>query len=144
MGDAQFKTPLHLAVDAEEDDCIDALLQHGVDLNLGNQSSGMSNSPLMDAAAAGNTELVKKLIAAGSDVHQKGKQELTALHLAARSRRVEVVTALLEGKADMNLDSKIGSALQLARKNGGADLLNAFAVKGAGDPVISNVSSLNE
>merc|ERR1719215_809093 len=104
----------------------------------------MNNSPLMEAAAAGNTELTKKLIVAGADVHQRGKQDMTALHLASRSRRAGVVKVLLEGKADMNQDSKLGTALQLARKNGGPDLLAVFNVKSDGYPALNSISALDE
>merc|ERR1711879_1008270 len=57
--DAQWKTPLHLAIDEDRDDCIDLLLGSGADMNLGNQSSGMESSSLMDAAASGKVELVR-------------------------------------------------------------------------------------
>merc|ERR1712113_179469 len=104
---------------------------------------GMDNTPLMDAAGAGKTELVKKLVAAGSDINRQGKQDLTALHLAARSRRTEVVRVLLEAKADMNQGSKLGTALELARKNGKEDLLKAFDVKNDGDATVNDISGLD-
>ena len=72
--DSQFKTPLHLAIEEEKSDCIDLLLSHGADTNLGNQETGFDTSPLMDAASAGRTELVKKLIAAKADIKKRGKQ----------------------------------------------------------------------
>jgi len=96
--DAQWKTPLHLAIDESNDDCVDILLRFGADMNLGNQSSGFGNSPLMDAASAGKTELVKKLIAARADINKKGKQQMSALHLAARSRRTEVAEILIAAR----------------------------------------------
>jgi len=139
--DATWKAPLHLAIDAEQSECIDLMLNSGADVNLGNQVSGMSNSPLMDAAAAGNVELVKKLIAAKANINQKGKQEMSALHLAARSRRIEVAAILLNARADMNHESRAGSALQLARKNGGADLLQVFGVLASVN--VGNISDLD-
>ena len=59
-----------MAIDAEKSDCIDLLLSHGADTNLGNQETGLDSSPLMDAASAGRTKLVKKLIAALSTTQQ--------------------------------------------------------------------------
>jgi ankyrin repeat protein len=126
--DSQWKTALHLAIDEEQNDCIDLLLSFAADTNLGNQCSGMNNSPLMDAAAAGKAEFVQKLMAARADVNQKGKQQMSALHLAARNRRAQVAEVLLAAGADMNQQSCVGTALQLAQKNGGADLLNVFGV----------------
>lgn len=141
--DAQFKTPLHVAMEEDQVDCIDALLKHGVQVNLGNQSTGMENTPLMTAAGAGNVDLVKKLIGAGSDLNKKGKQQMTALHFAARSRRTEVAKVLLEAKADMNQASTLGTALELARKNGGTDLLKVFGVQGDVNSGADNISSLD-
>merc|ERR1712217_23259 len=129
MGDAQMMTPLHLAIQAEESNCIDLLLSCNADINLGNLSSGVNNSPLMDAAFAGKPELAKKLIAAKADINKQGKQDMSALHLAARKRHVQVAEILLAARADMNQASKCGTALQLARKNGGMELLKAFDVQ---------------
>merc|ERR1712232_74494 len=98
---------LHLAIDEEKNDCIDLLLRFAADTNLGNQCSGMSNSPLMDAAAAGKAELVQKLMAARADINQKGKQQMSALHLAARNRRAPVAEILLVARADMNQESSV-------------------------------------
>mmetsp|Transcript_78261 Transcript_78261/g.135785 ORF Transcript_78261/g.135785 Transcript_78261/m.135785 type:complete len:383 (-) Transcript_78261:56-1204(-) len=140
--DAQWKTPLHLAIDAEQMDCIDLLLGSGANANLGNQSAGMDNSPLMGAASAGNVELVQKLIAAKADINKKGKQGMSALHHAARSRRSQVAEVLLAARADMNDESKVGTALQLARKNGGADLLKVFGVDEA-PATVGTISSLD-
>jgi ankyrin repeat protein len=141
--DAQMKTPLHLAIDEDQGDCIDVLLKFGADVNLGNQSSGMDNSPLMDVASAGNTQLAKKLIAAKADINKQGKQQMSALHLAARSRRNQVAEVLLAAKADMNQESRVGTALQLARKNGGVDLLKVFGVQPDESPAVSNVSLMD-
>lgn len=142
MRDAQYKTPLHLAIESEQGDCVDVLLSFGTDMDLGNQSSGMETSALMDAAAAGKTELVKKLIAAKANINKQGKQQLSALHLAARSRRAEVCELLLAAKADMNQESNLGSALQLARKNGGSELLKVFGDE-ADTPAPTSISTLD-
>lgn len=143
--DAQWKTPLHLAIEAEQSETIDVLLSFGADLNLGNQSSGMDNSPLMDVASAGNTELVQKLLAAKADIHKKGKQQMSALHLAARSRRTEVVKVLLAAQADPNQMSEAGTALQLARKNCrmDPDLLDAFGCQVDTPSTVSDIPSLD-
>merc|ERR1711964_788239 len=83
----------------------------------------------MDAASAGNAEVVKKMLAAKADVNKQGKQDMSALHLAARKRQVKVAEILIAAGADMNQESKCGTPLQLARKNGGVDLLKVFGVQ---------------
>jgi ankyrin repeat protein len=144
--DGKMMTPLHLAIEEDHCDCIDLLLNAKANINLGNLSSGVDNTPLMDAAAAGNTELVKKLIGAKADINKQGKQDMSALHLAARKKHTQTAEALIAAGGDMNQESKCGTALQLARKNGGADLLKVFGVQ-ADTPStlndITNVSSLD-
>merc|ERR1712048_1386091 len=90
-------------------------------------------------------ELVQKLIAAKADIHKKGKQQMSALHLAARSRRTEFVKVLLAAQADPNQESNAGTALQLARKNGGTDpdLLDAFGCQIDTPSIVSDISSLD-
>jgi ankyrin repeat protein len=148
LQDAQMKTPLHLAIDADHGDCIDLLLSFGANVELGNNSAGADNSPLMEAAMAGKEELVKKLIGAKADVNKQGKQDMSALHLAARKRHARVAESLIAAKADMTQESKCGTALYLARKNGGADLLKVFGVEPLGDlagvdNVITSVAKLD-
>merc|ERR1712048_1134814 len=72
--------------------------------------------------------LMGKLIAAGADVNKVGKQDMTALHLAARRGDPKTVKILLEAKADTTLKSKCGTALELASKKGSAELLRLFGV----------------
>jgi len=139
--DAQWMTPLHLAINAENTGCIDLLLSFGADTNLGNKSSGLDNSALLDAALAGKTELAKKLIAAKADINKQGKQGMSALHLAARQRHSQVAEVLLAAKADMGQESKCGTALQLARKNGGIDLLQVFGVQPVSDIISANLGT---
>eukprot|EP00931_Biecheleriopsis_adriatica_P006174 TRINITY_DN107623_c0_g1_i1.p1 TRINITY_DN107623_c0_g1~~TRINITY_DN107623_c0_g1_i1.p1 ORF type:complete len:399 (+),score=66.20 TRINITY_DN107623_c0_g1_i1:41-1237(+) len=125
--DGQWKTPLHLAIEEEHTDIIDLLLRFGPDVNLGNMESGMNNSPLMDASHKGDLGLVEKLITARADVTQQGKQQMSALHLAVRKRHTDVARKLLESRADAHQDSKVGTALEVARKSGG-DILRVFGV----------------
>lgn len=127
--DAQFKTPLHLAIEEGHHPVIDFLLQSGASVDLCTIQSGMKNSPLMDAAHSGEHVLAEKLIRAGADVNKVGKQDMTALHLAARRGDEKMVKILLEAKADATLESKIGTALSLAKKKGSADLLRLLGAK---------------
>merc|ERR1712176_629320 len=107
---------------------IDILLRHGPDVNLGNMESGMDNSPLMDASHNGDLTLVEKLINASADVNQQGKQRMSALHLAVRKSYVGIAEALLASRADLMQESQCGTALEMARKKGSADLLKVFGL----------------
>jgi len=98
--DVQFKPLLHLAIEGL-DDIIDLLLSGRADVNLGNMESGMNNSPLMDAAKAGNQKLVGKLITARADISKQGKQRMSVLHLAARGGHAMVVQDLIEARSDL-------------------------------------------
>merc|ERR1711988_101449 len=110
---------------------IDLLLDHKADVNLGNRESGMKNSPLMDAAHIQDLELVKKLLPAKANINQQGKQDMSALHLAARKGDDKICQVLLESRADVNQISQCGTAAQLARKNGGGALLKVFGLTAA-------------
>mmetsp|Transcript_26991 Transcript_26991/g.48794 ORF Transcript_26991/g.48794 Transcript_26991/m.48794 type:complete len:391 (-) Transcript_26991:349-1521(-) len=124
--DAQYMTPLHLAIEEDEDEVIDFLLESGSAVDLCSIKSGMKNSPLMEAAHAGKHALAEKLIRAGAEVNKVGKQDMTALHLAARKGDVKTVKLLLDAKGDAALKSTVGTALSLASKKGSAELLQLF------------------
>jgi len=127
--DAQFKAPLHLAIEEDHDAVIDFLLESRADVDLCTLDSGMMNSPLMDAAYAGKHMLAEKLIRARADVNKAGKQDMTALHLATRRGDLNMVKILLEARADPTLESKSGTALNLASKQRSAELHQLFGVK---------------
>merc|ERR1719487_1875503 len=108
---------------------IELLLSRKADVNLGNQESGMKNTPLMDAAHKGNLPLVKMLLPARAEVNLQGKQDMAALHLAARKGEAEIVKVLLDAKADVNQRSQCGTVEQLARKNGGSEMLKVLGLE---------------
>lgn len=127
--DGDYKTALHLAIEEDNDDVIDLLLQSGAAVDLCSIESGMKNTPLMEAAHKGKHALAKKLIRAGAEVNKVGKQDMTALHLAARRGDPKTVKILLDAKADATLESQIGTAQSLASKKGSAELLQLLGVK---------------
>merc|ERR1719356_1263347 len=86
----------------------------------------MKNSPLLDAAHKGKHVIAGKLLASKADVNKVGKQDMTALHLAARRGDPKMVKILLDARADVTLESKCGTALHLARKHGSAEILQLF------------------
>eukprot|EP00931_Biecheleriopsis_adriatica_P097077 TRINITY_DN7083_c0_g1_i1.p1 TRINITY_DN7083_c0_g1~~TRINITY_DN7083_c0_g1_i1.p1 ORF type:complete len:492 (-),score=93.99 TRINITY_DN7083_c0_g1_i1:72-1433(-) len=126
--DGRRMSPLHLAIEENKDAVVDFLLKSGADVDLCSLTSGMKNSPLMDAAHKGKHVLAGKLLASGANVNKIGKQDMTALHLAARRGDPKTVKILLEARADATLESKCGTALHLARKHNSAELLQLFGV----------------
>merc|ERR1719440_926517 len=83
----------------------------------------------MDAAHQNKTDLASKLILAGADINKQGKQGLSALHLAARRGKTKMVQILMEARADTSQKSDLGTSLDLAKKNGGLELLKLFGVE---------------
>merc|ERR1711920_116299 len=67
--DADFATPLHLAIDEDHDEIFDILVASKADVNVGNVKIGLDSSPLLDAAHKGNHELTLKLLDARADVN---------------------------------------------------------------------------
>jgi hypothetical protein len=139
--DAQFKTPLHLAIEEEKASIIEVLLRSKADTNLGNQEEGMQTSSLIVAARKGDSKLVAMLIEASAGIDHKGKQGMTALHMAARGGHVDTVQVLLEAGADKTVKSQCGTALELARTKGNAELLQVFGESCL--PAVRNISSLD-
>lgn len=140
--DAQFKTPLHLAIEEGHSAIITSLLDAQADVNLGNIESGMQNTPLMDAAHKGKHELMGQLISARADINRQGKQGMGALHLAARRGDPISAELLIAARADMTQPSQCGTALELARKNGGIELLKKFGVESGASTDFTNITSI--
>merc|ERR1719265_2752599 len=90
----------------------------------------------MDAAHENKTNLASRLILARADVNKQGKQGLGALHLAARRGNTKMVQILMEARADTSQKSELGTSLDLAKKNGGLELLKLYGVES-----ISNTGS---
>ena len=64
---------------------------------------------LIDACYYGDTETVKKLLAAGANVNAKNKDGVTALSFASDRGHLDIVKILLGNNADVNARSNIGS-----------------------------------
>merc|ERR1712007_121573 len=103
----------------------------------------MQNSPLMDAAHDNKADLASRLILARADVNKQGKQGLSALHLAARRGNTKMVRILMEARADASQKSDLGTSLDLAKKNGGLELLELFGVE-ANSTTGSTITSVVE
>jgi hypothetical protein len=79
---------------------------------------------LNEAAANGDLNLVKSLIAQGADVNNRENGSFrTPLHLAAENGHVDVVAELLAGGADVTALGSDRTALQWAEQKGHAEIV---------------------
>jgi len=85
-------TPLDWAID---DEIADLIRNHG-------GKTGEEWTALIDAAADGNIEVVKQLLAAGANVNAKNKWGGTPLHWAARGGHKEIVELLIAKGVNVN------------------------------------------
>mmetsp|Transcript_56889 Transcript_56889/g.144262 ORF Transcript_56889/g.144262 Transcript_56889/m.144262 type:complete len:522 (+) Transcript_56889:102-1667(+) len=146
------------------DDVLDALLDAKADVNKGNFVCGVERTVLHEAAVSGDADLARRVLQTGrARIDAQDKSGLTALHVAARGRRKEVLRLLVEARADVSLTTAGAggtggkTAAELARKNG-ADasvlaLLGATAGSARGEGEVSveekcgasmKISSLSE
>merc|ERR1712013_445985 len=101
-------TPLSLAASGGYTNIIKLLLAHGAEINS-RTGSKLGISPLMLAAMNGHTAAVKLLLDMGSDINaQIETNRNTALTLACFQGRHEVVSLLLDRKANVEHRAKTG------------------------------------
>ena len=113
-------------------------LTYGICLLL--MSTTLWAGEIHEAAAAGDLERVKALMASGTDVNEKNRYAATALNLAAGKGKVEVVRYLLSKGADPNvrdtfykvtplewsMDSEDYEIVVLLLKHGASDVVVAL------------------
>jgi ankyrin repeat protein len=113
--DAENRTPFFLSCSAERDETALYLIEHiaGSDAEILKIASKDGKSPLRKAAAKGHERIVQalyeKLGSEGSILNeQDSRYQQTALHVAARNGRKNIVEYLLKNKAATNLKDKFG------------------------------------
>jgi serine/threonine-protein phosphatase 6 regulatory ankyrin repeat subunit B len=92
--DREAHTPLWVAAREGHVNVASLLLASGAEVNAKDSTGG--RTPLHEAARAGHKEAVVLLIASGAQIEAKDKLGMTALDLAGRSDRREVVALLRE------------------------------------------------
>ena len=125
-------TPLALAASGGYVSIIKLLLAHGAEINS-RTGSKLGISPLMLAAMNGHTASVKLLLDMGSDINaQIETNRNTALTLACFQGRHEVVSLLLDRKANVEHRAKTGlTPLMEAASGGFVDVGRVLLDKGA-------------
>ena len=112
-------TPLSLAASAGHVAIIRLLLDHGADINS-RSGSKLGISPLMLASMNGHVQAVQTLLDRGSDVNaQIETNRNTALTLACFQGKHEVVTLLLDRKANLEHRAKTGLTPLMEAASGG-------------------------
>ena len=105
---------LCLAIRNNHRSIVNLLLSTKLNINAISQDRG--NTPLMDAAALGNNDIVKDLIDAGADLNEKSKNGQTALILAVGQGTINVAETLIEEGAAVDVKDQLGmSALKYAK-----------------------------
>ncbi|CAM9847969.1 unnamed protein product, partial [Hapterophycus canaliculatus] len=122
-------TPLHNAVEEDNPAVFRALLLHGVDVD----AQDLDGRTVLHKVAGAESNVVAdvdKLISAGAATTIDDKLGRTPLHVAALSRRPNVMRALLRSGADIaSVDHGCFSALHLAVKGDAYGLEAADAAK---------------
>ena len=112
-------TPLSLAASGGYVNIIKLLLAHGAEINS-RTGSKLGISPLMLAAMNGHTAAVKLLLDMGSDINaQIETNRNTALTLACFQGRHEVVSLLLDRRANVEHRAKTGLTPLMEAASGG-------------------------
>ncbi|CAM1298596.1 ANKRD17 (predicted), partial [Pycnogonum litorale] len=112
-------TPLSLAASGGYVNIIKLLLNHGAEINS-RTGSKLGISPLMLAAMNGHTAAVKLLLDMGSDINaQIETNRNTALTLACFQGRHEVVSLLVDRKANIEHRAKTGLTPLMEAASGG-------------------------
>jgi ankyrin repeat domain-containing protein 17 len=112
-------TPLSLAASGGYVNIIKLLLTHGAEINS-RTGSKLGISPLMLAAMNGHTAAVRLLLDMGSDINaQIETNRNTALTLACFQGRNEVVSLLLDRKANVEHRAKTGLTPLMEAASGG-------------------------
>ncbi len=79
---------------AENSDCIDALIDAGIDINHQNSASGAT--ALIYAASSGREKIVEQLLNAGADPTLKSHDDFTALDLASTRKILKLLSKLVK------------------------------------------------
>ena len=113
---------ISLAIRGQHRSIVQLLLQKGVDINVVSDDRG--NTPVMDAAACGDNEMVKVLIKSGADLNAVSKNGQTALILAVGQDNEDTALTLIRAGADMFIQDSLGmSAAAYAKMFGKNEIL---------------------
>ncbi|OON21775.1 ankyrin repeat protein [Opisthorchis viverrini] len=123
------ETALTRAVSANAIRIVELLLKHGADPNFTGKK--VECTPLMEAASAGYTDIVRLLLEYGACVSQESNTGNTALHYAATAGHLECVCLLLQYNSPMEVQNETGhTPLMEATSNGHIDVARCLIKHG--------------
>lgn len=109
---------------------VERLLAEGADVNELDEST--NSAPLAEAAATGNLEMVRTLLAAGAEPNARNSRGTTALMRLDDDAGAELVRTLLAAGAKVNLKNEEGqTALHVAAEFQTAEALGVLLEAGA-------------
>lgn len=93
---------------------------------------GLSNTPLMIAAAKNNLRAVQSLIKAGAAIDMEAEWGRTALQMAATSGHYDIAMELINARANVNTrDNSCAAPITEAASNGHGKIVDALICAGA-------------
>ncbi len=123
-------TALIVATNKRKDDVVKALIDHGANVNITDNNGW---TPLMFAAEKGHLTTVQALLSAPQiDINAKKTDGVTALIVATNNRKDDVVKALIDHGANVNITDNYGwSPLMFAAEKGHLTIMQALLDKNA-------------
>ncbi|XP_026364969.3 LOW QUALITY PROTEIN: 2-5A-dependent ribonuclease [Ursus arctos] len=115
-------SPLHNAVQGDQEDMVDLLLRYGADPCLKKKNEA---TPFIIAGIVGNVKLLRLFLSRGADVNECDANGFTAFMEAAVNGRVEALKFLYENGAKVNLSRRTKQDQKRLRKGGTTAVMDA-------------------
>jgi ankyrin repeat protein len=94
-------------------------------------------TPLQEAAASGNTDIVQLLLISGANPNHRARDGWSALHWAAEEGHLRTVDYLLNNRPDVNATSSYGTSPLHCAANGGHYHIVSLLLESGADPLKS-------
>lgn len=122
------ESPLQRAIRNHRSDICNLLLKNGANSN----DSRVGSDPILDAAWQPDNGIVSLLIKYGALVDSGDSFGRTALHIAAGTRKIDVIKTLVGAKANIEAKDKFGyTPLCIAARGNAANIVDILATAGA-------------
>ena len=137
-----YGTPLHIAAESGAIESLLKFIEWGAFLNAVNS---MGQTPLHLAAREKHGEIACLLLASGADINAKTTTGASPLIYAVESNAINIVNLLLEKGANLESnDQYLGTAVEIAARNGRADMVAQLLKKSQNDPLVNEALAKGE